>query len=159
MAMANFALLFNLAAILFKLFAVILFFKYFQKLIRILEEIRDKKQFEYNAKKASSNRSQIENFDKCFQEEGLLMLKIVNVLLAIFIIFTVWIPYTRIFMTDIGWGTIVVFLASMALCYTSMDRYRKDKSKLSIVTLIIGLSPFILIFVVFLLAFIIKPAP
>ncbi|MEG0293504.1 hypothetical protein [Enterococcus sp.] len=43
MAMANFALLFNLAAILFKLFAVILFFKYFQKLIRILEEIRDKK--------------------------------------------------------------------------------------------------------------------
>lgn len=87
------------------------------------------------------------------------MLKIVNVLLAIFIIFTVWMPYTRIFMTDIGWGAIVVFLASMALCYTSMDTYRKDKSKLSIVTLIIGLSPFILIFVVFLLAFIIKPAP
>lgn len=87
------------------------------------------------------------------------MRKIINYCLALFILLTVWVPYTRLFMTDIGWGTILVFIVAMILCYSSMDAYSKDKSKINLLTFIIGLSPFIFIVAVFLLAFIIKPAP
>lgn len=82
-----------------------------------------------------------------------------NLCLSVFIIFTVWIPSTRLFMTDIGWGTIVVFIVSMILCYTSMDTYSRDKSKISILTFMIGLSPLIWFVIIFLMAFFMKPAP
>ncbi|MFC4709346.1 hypothetical protein ACWOEJ_03695 [Enterococcus eurekensis] len=42
MAMAEFVLIFNWVVILFKFLAVVLFFKYCQKILRVLEEIRDK---------------------------------------------------------------------------------------------------------------------
>lgn len=42
MAMAEFALIFSLGKVLFKIFVVVLFFKYCQKILRVLEEIRDK---------------------------------------------------------------------------------------------------------------------
>lgn len=42
MMTAGYALFFNLGVLLFKFFAVVLFFKYCQKILRVLEEIRDK---------------------------------------------------------------------------------------------------------------------
>lgn len=87
------------------------------------------------------------------------MRKIIHICLSIFILLTVWIPPTRLFMTGIAWGTILVFIVAMLLCYSSLDAYSKEHSKFNLVTFIIGLSPFIFIVVVFILAFFFKPAP
>lgn len=87
------------------------------------------------------------------------MRKIIHICLSIFILLTVWVPPTRLFMTGTAWGTILVFITAMILCYSSLDTYSKEHSKFHLVTFIIGLSPFIFIVVVFILAFFIKPAP
>lgn len=87
------------------------------------------------------------------------MRRIISLILSLFVILTVWVPPTRIFMLDIEWGTIIVFLASFVLCYLSMNEYSKSKSKLSIVTFIVGLSPLIFILFILILAIFIKPAP
>lgn len=77
--------------------------------------------------------------------------KIVNYIMAVLVILTVWLPYTRIFLLDVNFGNIFVTLLSLALCINSFISYKREKNKIDLLLFIIGLSPLIFILMIIFL--------
>lgn len=81
------------------------------------------------------------------------ILNLTSVLLAAAVFFTVWIPSTRIFLTDARFGNVAVVALSFVLCALSYLSFKKNKSKINLIPFLVGLSPllFVAIIVVMLL--------
>uniref|UniRef100_UPI00403F9938 hypothetical protein n=1 Tax=Candidatus Enterococcus willemsii TaxID=1857215 RepID=UPI00403F9938 len=73
-------------------------------------------------------------------------------LIALLLIFLVWVPPTRIFLTDIPYCNVIVFLLSCFLCISAAWTYQKSKQKRNVLFFIVGLSPLFFILLLFLLA-------
>lgn len=79
---------------------------------------------------------------------------IINYIMALFVILTVWVPYTRIFLLDIKLGNTSVVVISFVLCISSLMSYKKDKNKINLLFFIIGTSPLIFILIILFLVYI-----
>lgn len=79
-------------------------------------------------------------------------LNLSSILLAVAVIFTVWIPSTRIFLTDVAYCNVVVLTLSVLLCAVSYISFKKNKSKLSLLPFLVGLSPAIFVAIIVIIA-------
>jgi hypothetical protein len=67
-------------------------------------------------------------FDK--QEAFYEKISLVNFIGALIILLTVWVPPTRIFLTDVDFGTPIVGVFSLLLCISTVGAYKKYKQRI-----------------------------
>lgn len=79
-------------------------------------------------------------------------ISLVNFIGALIILLTAWVPPTRIFLTDVDFGTPIVGILSLLLCISTVGSYKKYKQKIDVFSFIISLSPLIFIVVRFIIA-------
>ena len=75
--------------------------------------------------------------------------KIVTVGLAILVLALVWIPITRTFLIGSTFGDWLAIILSCLSAITSLVSYKKEKSPIHFITLLISFSPLIFILIRF----------
>lgn len=75
--------------------------------------------------------------------------KIVTVDLAILVLALVWIPITRTFLIGSTFGDWFAIILSFLSAVTSLISYKKEKSPIHFITLLISFSPLIFILIRF----------
>ncbi len=79
-------------------------------------------------------------------------LSMVNVIGALAVFMMVWLPPTRVFLTDMELGTPITIILSLLLSTSAIGTYQKYQQKIDIVSLFISLSPIIFIALVLIIA-------